>query len=240
MKTLIPTTIPLAGWFIAAAAVATAEPAPEPPDGQPLPIDRLFERLDTNHDGVLSREEFRAIRPQERPVNPPLRPERPEQPRPEPLQALIQRFDTDGDGRLSWDEFKASPAGARGEQAFQRLDRNGDGFITPDEFRLREQPPPQDRPERPVRPQPPEPPAPRPPIQLFRKLDTDNSGTLTFDEFKAVAGNNADADKVEARFQRLDSDGDGVLTLDEFARRNRPLQEDGGPNQPPQPGPDAI
>ena len=54
---------------------------------------------------------------------------------------------------------------------------------------------------------------PADPEAAFKKLDKDNDGKLSLDEFKANA---KDPAKAEQQFKKLDTNGDGSLSLDEF------------------------
>ncbi len=49
-------------------------------------------------------------------------------------------------------------------------------------------------------------------------MDADGDGTVTYDEFKAVAGKKPKADdaKMEKAFKKKDADGDGKLTEEEM------------------------
>ncbi|MEK0082474.1 EF-hand domain-containing protein [Benzoatithermus flavus] len=88
----------------------------------------VFDRLDTDHDGFLSRDELAAARKPRRNATA------------QPGSRLLVRADADKDGRISRDEFLALAG-----QTMKRRDRNGDGRITADEL-----PPP--RPRQPSRP----------------------------------------------------------------------------------------
>lgn len=77
----------------------------------------MFTRMDANNDGAVTREEMHRPRPDGAP--PPGAPgQRPERRNP----------DTNNDGAISRDEFIAGPAAM-----FDRLDRNHDGRLTADE-----------------------------------------------------------------------------------------------------------
>jgi len=54
------------------------------------------------------------------------------------------------------------------------------------------------------------------PEENFKKLDTNNDGAVSLEEFKAGPAGKRDATKAEAAFKRRDKDGDGKLTLEEF------------------------
>ncbi len=79
-----------------------------------IPADTLA-ALDTNHDGMLSREELRSGRAQI-------------------ASAMFAKIDTNGDGKLSLAELQAAHPNMTADR-FKRLDRNGDGFVTQDELR---------------------------------------------------------------------------------------------------------
>ncbi len=70
-----------------------------------------FAAVDTNHDGLLSREELRSAMPKLR----------------------LMRVDTNKDGAVSPDELRAA-ALRDADARFKTLDRNGDGKLTADEF----------------------------------------------------------------------------------------------------------
>lgn len=57
------------------------------------------------------------------------------------------------------------------------------------------------------------PPPPKPPS--FESLDSDTSGALSLDEFKAGAPKSADSAKSEELFKAIDSDSDGSVTKEE-------------------------
>ena len=92
-------------------------------------------------------------------------------------------------------------------------------------------------------------PAPRPPGQRFERMDTDDSGTISFEEFAAAmdsrtgaAAADADGDgtltveeiaaelqrqhfrrQAERMMRRMDADGDGTVTLAEIESRQRKM-----------------
>jgi len=85
---------------------------------------RLFARLDANHDGVLTAEEFAARRTGKQDAA-----DVPQK----SAAARGRRFaamDTDGDGRVTADEFAAAF-----NKRLSALDANGDGRITLDELK---------------------------------------------------------------------------------------------------------
>lgn len=56
----------------------------------------------------------------------------------------------------------------------------------------------------------------RDPEAFFKKLDTNNDGAVSMDEFKASRMGQKDPSKAEARFKQLDTNGDASLSLDEL------------------------
>ena len=63
---------------------------------------------------------------------------------------------------------------------------------------------------------------------MFSLMDTDDSGTISLDEFKAIllmmAGNE---DEAEGMMKDLDTDGNGTVTKEEFLACYETMVEDG-------------
>jgi Ca2+-binding EF-hand superfamily protein len=79
----------------------------------------LFERGDTNKDGILTKDEIVALAQASRQMKLPQRPNR--------FDVAMSALDTDGDGEISAAEIEAAP------KSLLALDKNGDGQITNDE-----------------------------------------------------------------------------------------------------------
>jgi len=95
----------------------------------------LFQRLDADKDGFVSREEVaKLIGPTAgKPAaeSPGAKPEPAKGAVPAGARPIFQRLmamDKDGDGKISKEEFQGRP------QLFERLDANKDGFISKDEI----------------------------------------------------------------------------------------------------------
>jgi Ca2+-binding EF-hand superfamily protein len=54
------------------------------------------------------------------------------------------------------------------------------------------------------------------PEKAFKKLDTDNNGSLSLEEYKASPMGTRAGEKAEPKFKKLDTDGNGSVNLDEF------------------------
>jgi hypothetical protein len=66
-----------------------------------------------------------------------------------------------------------------------------------------------------------------PPEEVFKKLDTNNDGWLSLDEFKAGHKGQQDPAKAAAAFKAMDKNSDGKVTLEEFKAHRPP----GGPGK---------
>ena len=183
-----------------------------------LPADKqeaIFKRLDKNDDGLLHTEELRRMMP-------------PPDTRIQPWPRL-KELDKDGSGGVSFEEFQAAPMVTKLPpearlDLFRRLDADGDGEIRPNDhpggpsgrnFEMR---------------------------GLFRKLDANQDGFLSFEEFvQAPMITPLAPEQQRERFRLLDQDNDQRLSPQEFAPPS-PRGQGGqgsqkGPDRPRQPGP---
>jgi hypothetical protein len=156
----------------------------------------MFDRLDTNRDGSLTREEMRSGRGlQERRMPP-----RPHGRRPEGGG----NADANGDGivtRAEWDARTAAAgqaAAQRAAEAFARLDTNRDGQLTAAELAAGRSGREERRMERRGGPG-----SPRPDRDPARSIDTNNDGSISRAEWMAVP---------DSMHQRADANNDGQVT----------------------------
>lgn len=171
----------IAGAAMAVTTGALAGPGRPGPDF-PISIEAAQERaaarraeIDSDGDGLISREEFAAAERLGIGFRHGLRQKGPgaadgkRMPRSERRsgggdQALFETLDSDGDGKLSKDEFdvramRDARRQLHRERMFDRLDRNGDGVLGPDEL-----------PD---------------PIARLEAMDADGDGTVTAEEARA-------------------------------------------------------
>jgi Ca2+-binding EF-hand superfamily protein len=160
-------------------------------------------------------------------------------PPPGAFQELWKLADADGDGFISKAEFDAMPRilnlpEDKRENLFKRLDKDGDGKLSREELGNFARPHDGQGPK----------------MQRLWELDTDKSGGISFEEFKAgELFKKLPADKLEALFKRLDTNGDGVISPSDkpeppFKRpdgkRGPKGPEGDGPPGPPMEGPGQI
>jgi len=180
--------------------------------------------LDSDRSGTVSLEEFQ--------LNPRL-----ERATPEQRKKLFQRFDKNSDGQIqsseiqrphhkknhppfdwkahgpvNFKEFTALPRISKlpvnmQERLFKRLDRNADGIVDKQDIRKnkghRE-------------------PSRRLLKERFKKLDTNQDQSLSFDEFFAAPfSQKLGEDRAEILFEKIDKNNDTILSSEEYSRSNR-------------------
>jgi Ca2+-binding EF-hand superfamily protein len=213
VKSLLLTTalFALAGPAFAQQTPMPGQPMPPPQQGQ---RQGPFERLDTNNDGVITRDEVRALR-----------------------TATFSRFDTNRDGFLAQDEMAAGMAAMRqagrpeegrpegrpegghgGGPHLASADTNRDGAVSRAEFdaaiaanQARRNADAQGNRDR-----------------LFMALDTNRDGTLSSAEI-AAAPARGNAQRGGGR-PNLDTNNDQKVSLAEWLARPEPLFDRGDTN----------
>jgi len=126
----------VAAFLIVPLSAASAQTGPKPisRDTYMKLVDNRFNSVDTNHDGVISREEGAAQ--QQRDI------QKGRSYLTDKLTAQFRQLDTNKDGQLSLQEFTAQVASVRtsetSDQLIARLDTNHDGKISAAEFRAPE------------------------------------------------------------------------------------------------------
>lgn len=158
--------------------------------------DHLFQRLDKDADGKLSRDELGPLTKMDGP-GPPRQP--------------LWELDADKSGGVSLEEFKAGHflrklPPEKQQELFKRLDTDSDGVITPKDH-------PQSPFKHPDGPHTNHRPESDEPGHIIYKLDFDGDGALSFEEFRAgpAVKNLTEAEQL-ARFKLLDRNGDQKIS----------------------------
>lgn len=135
------------------------------------------------------------------------------------LPEKLKPYDVDGDGRLSREEYKAFVDDHRPDAPRSPWDTDGDGKLSEEEIAAARAAMREKLLERYK--------------ARFEEADTNDDGSLSFDEFKAMLPGDIKEERAKAAFDRLESDEDEdeVLSLDEF------LKFHGLPLRPPGPRP---
>src|SRR5688572_7541411 len=66
------------------------------------------------------------------------------------------------------------------------------------------------------------------PEEVFKKLDANNDGSVSLDEFKAGPRGKEDPERAQEVFGKIDADSSGGISADEF-KAHRPPHGAGGP-----------
>ncbi len=177
-------------------------------DELPEKAQQAFDRLDKNNDGKIDKEEFKVMAERLVAAKPGA------DAGPERVQMMLKRLDANNDGKISKQEAQGPLA-----ENFDRLDRNQDGALDKEELgraieRLQNlakpdkprKPPAGDKPKKPESDKPKtgtEPPA-APTITIdFDRLDKDVDGRLTREEFKSAP--------LSDKFDQIDANKDGKI-----------------------------
>jgi Ca2+-binding EF-hand superfamily protein len=81
----------------------------------------------------------------------------------------------------------------------------------------------------------------RTPEEMLKKLDTNNDGKISLDEWKAGPRSQKDPARAQEMFTKLDANHDGFITLDELKAMAQHHHEHGkkGEHMSPSPSPSA-
>lgn len=208
----------LSAAFIAITAPAFAQTTPTAPTTPPSPRGGGFERLDTNNDGAITREEVRTAR-----------------------TAAFTRLDTNRDASLDRAEIMAgrgapmrgddarskrgSDGAGRGGEMLMRADTNNDGNVTRAEFDTALAGAQAQRASK----------AREKAQEMFMRLDANRDGTITraeADAARATMQSNRREGRQSPRqgMTNPDTNNDGKVSLAEWLARPDPMFDRGDAN----------
>jgi Ca2+-binding EF-hand superfamily protein len=179
-------------------------------DEVPPGLAKIFERVDTNHDGKLDQREIEQLlqvmrqrfgenkKPEQSPNKNPNKNPPPNNPQVEKMvERLLEQMDTNKDGKISRSEAKGKLA-----EFFEQLDTNKDGYLDKEELHRAAARFVANQGGAPAQAKTP----PRGPE--FDDLDKNADGRLTRDELKGTA--------LAEHFDEIDTNKDGKIDRKEF------------------------